>query len=132
MDVQPALADLLVPVTVDELLLDVVEEVRVATRLVLVTTLEPEAGRNRVAVLGARDEALVEHRLEDEVAAFGRLVRVRKWVVLRGCLRQAGQERSLGQVEVGRGLVEEDLRRRLDTDRRTARVGAVRGSVEVL
>ena len=58
--------------------------------------------------------------------------RVAERVVLRRCLRQAGDQGRLVQGEVLRVLREVGHGRRLDPDRRPALVGAVRNGVQVL
>ena len=82
--------------------------------------------------LGGRDVALVGHRLEHLVAAIGGVVGIGERVVLRRCLRQAGEQRRLAQAEILDVLVEEDLGGGLHADGRLAEVGAVGGGVQVL
>ena len=75
---------------------------------------------------------LLGHPLQHLVAArLGRLGRVER-VVLAGRLRQAGEQRGLGEREVLRRLVEEHPRRGLHADGGLAAVGAVGHDVQVL
>ena len=71
------------------------------------------------------------HLGEHLVAPLPRGGRVQEGVVLRGRLRQAGEQRGLLEVELRCGLVEEHSRRRLHAERRLSADGAVGDAVEV-
>src|SRR4051794_916349 len=131
-DAQAAAADGVEPVAVDQLLLDEVEEVALAARRVVVVALDAEPLAHRALRRHGLDVALVGHPLQDVVATGLRGAGVQERVVLRGRLRQAGQQRRLAQLEVGGRLVEEDARRGLDADRGLAADGPERDAVEVL
>ena len=114
---EAAVADGVDPVAVDQLLLDQVEEEGVVDHLVLVAGIEAEALVDRLAVFLGGDVALFLHRPQHLVAPLGRRRRVEEGVVFGGRLRQAGDQRRLGQVEVLGRLAEVGLRRRLGADR---------------
>jgi hypothetical protein len=99
-DLEPAVADGLHAVTLDQLLLDVVEEVLLRPLLVAVAALEAEPVRERLFVLLEAYVALLIHRLEDVAAAAVGTLRVEEGVVVRRRLRQAGEQRRLAEVEV--------------------------------
>ncbi len=71
------------------------------------------------------------HLPEHLVAAAARGARVAEGVVLRGRLRQAGQQRRLLEVQLSGRFVEEDARRRLHADRRLAADGSVGDAVQI-
>ena len=85
----------------------------------------------RLAVFLGADVALLLHRPQHLVAALGRRRRVEEGVVFGGRLRQAGDQRRLGQVEVLGRLAEVGLRRRLGPDRGLPFDRPVGGGVEV-
>ena len=72
------------------------------------------------------------HLVEHVVATALGFARVAERVVLRGRLRQPGEQRGLLEVQLRRGFVEEDPRRRLDPDRGLAADRAVGDAVQVL
>ena len=116
-DPESALLDLLLAVAVDQLLADVLEEVLLALALVGLAALQPEAGHLGLvgALLG--DVALVGHLVEHQVAPLARRVGVAERVVRGRRLREARQQRGLGQRDLGDVLVEERQRCRLHARR---------------
>ncbi len=79
-------------------------------------------------VLGLRDDALVEHRLQHLGAPDLGGLRVHERVVAARTLRQAGQQRRLGDRQILGALREVDLRGRLGA----VRAVPVRNGVQVL
>ena len=131
-DAQPALADRVHPVALDQLVLDVVEEVLLVALLVLPPTLQAEPLGLDLVRLRLGDVVLLRHRVEDRVAALGGALGVEEGVVVGWRLREAGEQRLLLQADLLDRLVEEDLGGGLDADRGAAVVGAVGGGVQVL
>ncbi len=129
---EAAVADGVDPVAVDQFLLDQVEEEGVVDHLVLVAGFEAEPVGARGAVFGLADVALFDHRPQHLVAPFQRRLGVEEGVVFGGRLRQPGDHRRLGQVEVLGRFAEVGLRRRLGSDGSLAVDRPVRRRVEVL
>ena len=100
MDLEAAVSHRVHPVLVDQLLGDVVEEVGLADGLVLAAAVEPQPRLERLLVVLLGDVSLPRHRLEHVVAPLHRPLRVQERVVLGGRLRQPGDQRRLGQVEL--------------------------------
>ena len=98
----------------DQLVADVAEEVRLADRGVELARLQAEWPLHGPVVLVALDVALVEHRQQDVVPArSGDLGAVERVVGARE-LRQPGEQRRLGKVQLGGVLRVVRLRGRLD------------------
>ena len=131
-DAQAAAADHAHAVALDQLLLHVVEEVRLAPGRVTRAALEPERGLGGVARLGRRDVPVVDHCLQHLVAALDCGGRVAERVVLRGRLGQAREQRRLREREVLGGLVEEGHGCGVHADRGTTAHCPVGDRVEVL
>jgi len=131
-DLEASVGDRLDSEALDQLLLDVVEDERLAAqRVARVVTRAEWLGIGNVG-LGARDVVRLNHRLQDRSAPLAGGGGIDERVVLRGRLRQAGQQRHLGQVELLDGLIEEHLRSRAHADRRLAPHGAVGNIAQVV
>ena len=131
-DLQPALAVHADAVALDQLVLHVVEEVRLTARREAVCRVQLDRLGRRVGGIRLGDVAVVGHRLEDLVAALQRRALVLERVVLRGRLREAGDHRRLVEREVLGVLAEVGERGRLDADRRASLHGPVRHVVQVV
>ena len=94
-DLEPAEPDSVRPVLLDQLLLDVVEEVLLTDLVVARAALEAEAAAHHLLVLGHVDVALLLHRIQHQIAALGGPLGVDERVVLRGRLRQPGEQCGL-------------------------------------
>ncbi len=129
---EPALADGVDPVLLDQLLLDEVEEVGLADLLVAVAGIEVDALVDRVLVLALADVSLLLHLFQHLVAALQGRPRVLQRVVQRRRLGDAGEHRGLGEGEVVGLLRVVDLRGGLDAHRRAAVDRPVGGGVEVV
>ena len=92
LDPQPAVADPVDAVAIDQLLLDVVEEVGLAALRVGIGRLQPEPALLGQPAAGRGDVAEVRHLREHLVAALARSGRVEQRVVLGGRLRQPGEQ----------------------------------------
>ena len=131
-DLHAAHADGARAVLAEQLVLDVVEEVLLAPAREVGRELDAELPLRRPVRGGRRDHPELLHLAQDLVAALlGRSRGARRGVV-RGRLRQAGEQRRLVQVELLEPLGEEDPGRGLDADRRLPADRAVRDRVEVL
>ena len=125
---EPAGANRLGSVHLDQLVADVAEEVRLPDPVVETSGVKRHLGVERLAVDARRDDAGVEHGLEHLVPTRERTARNGERVVDRRRLREARKKRGLRQVELAGGLREVGLGRRLDA----VRVIAVVDLVEVL
>ncbi len=65
--------------------------------------------------LGGRDVLILRHQVEDFGLPVAGDVEVGQRIVSRGRLQQSGEQGALAQRQIGRGLAEIGLRRRLDT-----------------
>ena len=90
----------------------------------------PACSASSYSALG--DVPLLGHRLQHVVAALHRPLGVQERVVLGGRLRQPGDQRRLGQVELRDRLREVGLGGGLDADRGPTVRGPVGGRVQVL
>ena len=131
-DAQPALAHGLRAVLLDQLVLDVVEEERLAAPGEVARRLDAQPALHR-GLRGLRlDHPELGHLGQHLVAAgLGLLGRAHRRVGA-GRLRQAGQQRRLVQLEVLDRLPEVHARRRLGADRGLAADRPERDRVEVL
>ena len=100
-------------VLVHQQVVHVLDEVRLAHAREPLRRAQAQAAGHRMLVLRQADVALVEHRRQHLVAALQRGGRVQARVVLGRRLGQAGDQRSLADVQLGAVLVEERLRGRL-------------------
>ena len=119
-------------VALDQLLLHVVEEVRLTALDVARAVLEPEPPLRRPGRLLLRDVPVGRHLLQHLVAALERGLRVAERVVLGRRLREPCEERRLVEPEVLGVLVEERHRRGLDADRGAAADRPVGHRVQVV
>ena len=125
-DTQAARADGVRAVVPDQLVPDVAKEVRLADAVVELTRPQPEArALDGPAVLGAGDIAVAEHRLEHDVPSREGRSRIGERVICGRRLRKPGQERSVAEVEISRGLREVRLGRGFDPVRAVAEVDDV-------
>ena len=117
-DLQPATEDPPGPVTVDELLLDVVGEVLRGALVARETDRLRTRHRpsRRVAVDGSADVALVEHLLQHQVPAGPGAFLIGRWVERGRVLGDAREQRRLPKRQLARAgaVVEVRLRRLLD------------------
>ena len=131
-DAQPALAHGLGAVLLDQLVLDVVEEERLAAAGEVARRVDAEPALHRLLRGLRRDHLEVGHLGQHLVAAgLGLLGRAHRRVGGRR-LREAGQQRGLVQLEVLDRLPEVHARRRLHADRGLAAERAERHRVQVL
>ena len=131
LDLEPAAANGVDPVLVDQLVLDVVEEVGLAVLEVALGDVQSKAAalrRQGTVVVG---EAELVHLAQHLVAPRLGQGRVEDRVVFGGCLWEPGEQRRLLQVQLRDGLGEVDPRRRPDPDRGRPFDRPVGGDVEV-